>query len=120
MAGSTVAAAWSGNFRVFLETISGGHVQLPAWLLTDPFTAARDGEWALFNLPAVLVMVLVTAVLVIGIRESASFNNLLVFVKVGVVLFVIAIGLQYVDWGNLNTVATSDRLLPGQEQIAIL
>lgn len=120
MAGSTVAAAWSGNFRVFLETISGGHVQLPPWLLTDPFTAARDGEWALFNLPAVLVMVLVTAVLVIGIRESANFNNLLVFVKVGVVLFVIAVGLQYVDWTYLHSVPSSDRLLPGQEKIATL
>jgi len=56
-----------------------------------------------FNLPAFLIAVLITVILVIGIRESATFNSLIVIVKVAVVLFVIALGMHYVDranWGH--------------------
>lgn len=53
-----------------------------------------------FNLPALCIALIITAVLVIGIQESASFNALIVFVKVSVVLFVIALGFLYIDRGN--------------------
>jgi basic amino acid/polyamine antiporter, APA family len=53
-----------------------------------------------FNLPALCIALIITAVLVIGIQESASFNALIVFIKVLVVLFVIALGFLYVDRGN--------------------
>ncbi|HTX16962.1 MAG TPA: amino acid permease [Candidatus Baltobacteraceae bacterium] len=56
-----------------------------------------------FNLPAFLIALLITVILVIGIRESAAFNSLIVIVKVAVVLFVIALGMHYVDranWGH--------------------
>jgi len=56
-----------------------------------------------FNLPAFLIALLITAILVIGIRESAAFNSLIVIVKVTVVVFVIALGMRYVDranWGH--------------------
>jgi len=109
MSGSTVAAAWSGNFRELLHLVSGGYVQLPPWLLTDPFTAAEAGGWALFNLPAVLVMVAITVVLVIGIRESARLNNALVLIKVGVVLFVIGMGIQYVNADYFTEVPLESR-----------
>jgi APA family basic amino acid/polyamine antiporter len=52
------------------------------------------------NLPALCIALIITAVLVIGIQESASFNALIVFVKVSVVLFVIALGFLYIDRGN--------------------
>jgi len=56
-----------------------------------------------FNLPAFIIALLITAILVIGIRESARFNATIVVIKVAVVLFVIAIGFQYVssdNWGH--------------------
>src|SRR5438034_569614 len=56
-----------------------------------------------FNLPAFLIALVITAILVIGIRESARFNATIVVIKVSVVLFVIAIGFQYVNaenWGH--------------------
>ena len=56
-----------------------------------------------FNLPAFIIALLITAILVIGIRESARFNATIVVIKVVVVLFVIAIGFQYVssdNWGH--------------------
>ena len=56
-----------------------------------------------FNLPAFLIALVITAVLVIGIKESASFNATIVIIKVGVVLFVILLGMRYinpVNWGS--------------------
>jgi len=53
-----------------------------------------------FNLPAFLIALIITAVLVIGIKESARFNSTIVAIKVAVVLFVIGLGIQYVDFSN--------------------
>ncbi len=53
-----------------------------------------------FNLPALLIALAITAVLTIGIRESARFNTVIVAVKVSVVLFVIGLGSHYVAPGN--------------------
>ncbi len=53
-----------------------------------------------FNLPAFLIALAITAILVIGIKESARFNATIVVIKVAVVLFVIAVGVQYINFGN--------------------
>ena len=56
-----------------------------------------------FNLPAFLIALVITAILTVGIKESARFNATIVVVKVSVVLFVIGLGAMYVspgNWGN--------------------
>jgi len=53
-----------------------------------------------FNLPAFAIAILITAILVIGIRESAQFNAVIVVIKVSVVLFVIGLGIMYVNKSN--------------------
>src|ERR1700691_3646298 len=53
-----------------------------------------------FNLPAFIIALVITAVLVVGIKESAEVNTAIVVVKVSVVLFVIALGSRYVNSGN--------------------
>ena len=53
-----------------------------------------------FNLPAFLIALVITAILVIGIQESARFNATIVVIKVAVVLFVIVLGFQYVNTAN--------------------
>jgi len=56
-----------------------------------------------FNLPAFLIALVITTILVIGIKESARFNTGIVAVKVSVVLFVIALGSRYINsanWGS--------------------
>jgi len=60
----------------------------------------QNPQRALINLPAVLVVFIVTAVLVKGIQESAGFNALMVAIKVAAVLFVIAVGAFYVNPEN--------------------
>jgi basic amino acid/polyamine antiporter, APA family len=56
-----------------------------------------------FNLPAFLIALVITTILVIGIKESANFNATIVIIKVSVVLFVILLGMKYVstaNWGH--------------------
>ena len=53
-----------------------------------------------FNLPAFIIALVITAILVIGIKESARFNATIVVIKVAVVLFVIALGSRYVNTAN--------------------
>ena len=56
-----------------------------------------------FNLPAFIIAMVITAVLVAGIKESARFNATIVVIKVAVVLFVIGLGSHYVSTGNWGT-----------------
>jgi APA family basic amino acid/polyamine antiporter len=53
-----------------------------------------------FNLPAFVIALVITAILVVGIKESAAFNSAIVIVKVSVVLFIILLGMRYVHPGN--------------------
>jgi APA family basic amino acid/polyamine antiporter len=56
-----------------------------------------------FNLPAFFIALVITAILVVGIKESAKFNGTIVAIKVGVVLFVLALGSHYVNRANWGT-----------------
>src|SRR5713226_1947794 len=56
-----------------------------------------------FNLPAFIIALIITAILVVGIKESARFNTGIVVIKVSVVLFVIALGSRYINSGNWGT-----------------
>src|SRR5450631_445158 len=53
-----------------------------------------------FNLPAFVIALVITAILVVGIKESARFNATIVVIKVAVVLFVIALGSRYISTAN--------------------
>ncbi|HXN52077.1 MAG TPA: amino acid permease [Candidatus Acidoferrum sp.] len=53
-----------------------------------------------FNLPAFVIALVITAILVVGIKESARFNATIVTIKVAVVLFVIGLGIHYVNFSN--------------------
>ena len=68
------------------------------WRPAPSPAGTRTGS--LFNLPAVLIVLLATTILVIGIKESAKVNNLIVILKLAVVLLFILFGLQYVNPDN--------------------
>src|SRR5262249_40998476 len=78
----------------------------PPKIMNSTFIAGDDfrfwhWEWAAqLNLPAVIILLLCTIVLVIGIRESARTNATLVAIKVGVVLLVIGVGVWYISTDN--------------------
>ena len=109
MGATTVAVAWSGYFEKLLHLFN---INLPLYLTNDPVTAAEKVEKLraagqvvpdfafAFNLPAFIIVWLVTWVLVKGIKEAASTNNLIVILKVAAVIFVIVVGAFYVDTAN--------------------
>jgi len=68
--------------------------------MTDCAAKGFTATQGLFNVPAVLLVLLLTALLVIGIKESARFNNLVVYVKLAIVLLVIGFGFKYVNTAN--------------------
>jgi amino acid transporter len=103
MACAVVAAAWTKYFNEFLKALF--HVALPDKWTDDPFT--HD---AIMNLPAAVIILVCTVILVIGIRESATTNAILVGIKVGVVLFVIGVGIFYVSSANWTEVPPSERI----------
>lgn len=110
---ATVANGWSSFFQSLLPKDF-----LPATLRQAPIVFdANTGHFVktdgIVNLPAVIIVIIVTAVLVKGIQESASFNATMVGIKIAAVLFVIAVGAFYINpdnwkpfapygWGGLN------------------
>src|ERR1700733_3265767 len=117
MGASTVSSGWSNHFVELLQIF---HLKMPLWLAYDHWTALVTAENVVarahglvgaprifgfdfgFNLPAFVIALVITAVLVVGIKESANFNATIVVIKVGVVLFVIILGLKYVDSTNIG------------------
>jgi APA family basic amino acid/polyamine antiporter len=93
LAASTVAIGWSGYFVEILRSVG---VSLPAALTSAPGVAPG----AVFNLPAVLICLILTVILIIGIKESANVNATIVIIKLVVVLVFIAAGVSFVRTEN--------------------
>jgi APA family basic amino acid/polyamine antiporter len=122
-----VAIGWSGYFR---ELLTHFGVSLPSWLATDYRSAHAAAEAVasgatdpsslylasaltsapevfgfpfIANLPAFLIVLLITALLVVGIRESANSNTAMVVLKIAVILFFCAVGATLIrpeNWSN--------------------
>jgi basic amino acid/polyamine antiporter, APA family len=95
LATSAVSVGWSGYLQSLL---SGFGIALPTALSAAP--GALPGHVTWFNLPAFLVMMAITSLLSIGVRESTRVNNLMVAIKVAVVLLVIGVGVFHVRPAN--------------------
>ena len=94
---STVAVGWSGYVVSFFKDIG---VKFPAQFTSSPFSYDHHLGWqstgAICNLPAMIVILVMTALLYRGIQESAKFNDLIVLVKVGVLSLFIVFGSKYI------------------------
>lgn len=105
VAASTVAVGWSGYTVQLLHSLG---IDIPVALtaapgveIVDPVTKQVLGV-GIVNLPALVGIVAVTALLTVGITESATVNNIVVAIKVTVVIAFIAIGIFYVNPANWN------------------
>ncbi|MEA2561728.1 MAG: basic amino acid/polyamine antiporter, family [Acidobacteriota bacterium] len=104
---ATVANGWSGYFQSVLAKTG---VQLPVIFRDAPIRYdAVTGEFvstgSFANLTAIIIVTIVTAILVKGISESASFNAAMVGVKLAAVLFVIGVGAFYINVDNWHPFA---------------
>lgn len=123
MAAAAVAVGWSGYLNKFLHLFD---VKLPIWIMNDPFTAkeaiadatqkgtlgtlanqysdiSMPSLWGFdiaVNIPAFLIIWILTAILIRGIKQAANTNNIMVVVKVSVVIFIIILGAQYINVDN--------------------
>jgi APA family basic amino acid/polyamine antiporter len=95
LATSAVSVGWSGYLQSLL---AGFGLELPTALTAAPGTV--PGVVTFFNLPAFLIMMFMTTLLSIGVRESARVNNAMVAIKVAVVIAVIAVGVFHVQPAN--------------------
>jgi APA family basic amino acid/polyamine antiporter len=104
---ATVATGWSGYFQNVLA-IFGLHIPraLAGPVVVYNTAVGRlESTGALINLPALVIVALVTVILVVGIRQSARVNATLVGIKVAAVLMVIGIGAAYVETCNWHPFA---------------
>lgn len=100
---ATVAVGWSGYVVSFLKDLG---INFPAQLAAPPgqTVTLADGSTVsgIFNLPAALIAIAVTLLLIRGIKESASFNSMIVVIKVLVVVLFIVAGVGYVNPSNIG------------------
>ncbi|MEO8041125.1 MAG: amino acid permease [Acidobacteriota bacterium] len=102
---ATVAVGWSGYVVSLLRDTLG--INYPLSLSAPPGMEIKDATGAVighgvFNLPAALIAVGVTFLLIRGIKESASFNSIIVLIKVLVVILFIIAGIGYVNTSNIG------------------
>jgi basic amino acid/polyamine antiporter, APA family len=123
-----VSISWSSYF---VNLLDGVGLHLPAWLLTDPTTAKSSFESALslgknteslawstapaiagfkfiWNLPAATIVILITILAYVGIKESRRGVNIMVVLKLAVIALVVGIGVFYIDTDNWSPFMPND------------
>lgn len=104
VAAAGVAQGWSKYLKAILHMLGW---EIPLAISTTPWsydadTGKIEATGAVFDFFAVFITVVITLVLVRGVKESANLNNLFVFLKVGVVLFVVFVGMGYTNSKNYD------------------
>src|SRR5246127_4468847 len=102
---TTVAIGWSGYVASFLRDLG---VVIPAEfssapLAYDPASRSWSPTGALVNLPAIFIILVLTVLLVVGIKESAKVNNIIVVIKLAIVVLFILAGVWFVNTSNWVT-----------------
>lgn len=101
-----VAISWSGYFTNLLKGVG---IHLPDWLQSNYDSASEavkasapsiGGFPLIMNLPALLIVFAITWIVYVGIKESKRSTNIMVYLKIAVILLVIAVGFFYVDTEN--------------------
>ena len=101
---SAVAVGWSGYASPLLQEAAG----FPDWLTHGPVFAGTlaDGDFRLvemgINLPAIFIIIVIAALLIYGVRESANLNAALVLVKIVALIVFVAVTLPYFDSANFD------------------
>jgi basic amino acid/polyamine antiporter, APA family len=98
---STVAVGWSGYVVSFLKDFN---INIPEAFCQAPLSYSVTGGWhttgAILNCPAIFIVVLMTTLLVIGIRESTRVNNVIVIIKLIVIVLFVGVGVFFIKFAN--------------------
>ncbi len=107
---AAVAVGWGGYVQELLDSFFG--IQLSTAISAPP------GEGGEFNLPAIVLVLSITALLCLGVRESARTNSIMVFIKIGILLLFIALGITAFSADNFDPFFATD--FSGTEEAAAL
>jgi basic amino acid/polyamine antiporter, APA family len=94
---ATVAIAWSEYFNKILEFMG---IDIPYQFYHSPLEVSPAGVHGIINIPAIVILGALSALLIRGIKESATVNNIIVITKVSIVILVIVIGWGYINPAN--------------------
>jgi basic amino acid/polyamine antiporter, APA family len=98
LASAKVATSWSEYLNKLLGNVF--HVQIPYQFSHSPFQSSPEGIQGFMNLPAVFIILLLSLVLVRGVKGSSLVNGIIVIVKVGIVLLFIGFGWSFINPTN--------------------
>ncbi|HEY0740259.1 MAG TPA: amino acid permease [Chryseosolibacter sp.] len=107
---STLSIAWSE----YLNNLTG--YRIPYEWCHSPFETSLDGISGIMNIPALLILTIISLILIKGTQESVTLNTIIVIVKVAIVLVFIAVGWQFIDQGNYSPFMI-DESVPGHQAI---
>ena len=93
---ATVAISWSE----YLNKLFGGSI--PYQWCHSPMQTSDTGVQGLFNIPALIIVLLLTLILIKGVQESATVNAIIVVIKVTIVIVFIAVGWHFISGANLH------------------
>jgi len=100
---TSIAIGWSGYFVSLLKDFG---IIIPKYLCNAPLAYDTVTGWALtgcfINLPTVIIIGLIGYLISVGVQTAALINNLMVLIKITVILLIIACGVAYVNWDNLQ------------------
>ncbi len=112
---STVSVGWSGYFVSLLKDFG---ITIPAQFASAPINYEVGAGWtqtgAIINLPAILIVALMGTLVAVGIKAAASFNNVMVIIKLSVIALFIACGVAYINSDNLTPFVPSNTGTFGQ------
>ncbi len=98
--GSAVAVGWSGYVVSFFEDLG---IHLPSTITQSPIGYNNEGWYltgSFINFPAIFIIVLMSTLLILGIKESSKINNIIVFIKITVILLFIGFGISHINTEN--------------------
>lgn len=93
---SAVASGWSGTFVGILKSFG---ITLPTIITTSP------SKGGIVDLPAVLIIAIITYILYYGMKESARVNNIIVGIKIAIIIIFVALGVGHIDTSNYTPFA---------------
>ncbi|MBT1688659.1 amino acid permease [Dawidia soli] len=98
VASAKVATSWSEYLNKLLGNVF--HVQIPYQFSHSPFQSSAEGIQGIANLPALFIILVLSLVLIRGVKGSSLVNTIIVIIKVGIVLLFIGFGWTYINPAN--------------------
>lgn len=98
VASAKVATSWSEYLNKLLGNLF--HIQIPYRWSHSPFQQSAEGVQGIMNIPALFIILLLSLVLIRGVRGSSLVNGVIVIIKVGIVLLFIGFGWSFIDSAN--------------------